>query len=141
TSAGHLDPVSDQLRSEPAIVAGLATATLGPTTPVDWQHLVDDYDRIRDLVEASIDGFDDYNRRVRQPGGFALPNNAREGDWSAMPHGRAVLTVYDVPTTELADDELVMMTIRSHDQFNTTIYDHDDRYRGILDERRVVLMS
>ncbi len=140
-SRGGMEPVADTLRSEPAIVAGLARATLGDTTPVNWQHLVDDYDRIRDLVEAAVAGFDDYNRRVRAPGGFALPNNAREGDWSSLPGGRAQLTVADVPETSLADDELVLMTIRSHDQFNTTIYDHDDRYRGIVDERRVVLLS
>ncbi len=141
TSQGRQVPVADSLRSEPAIVAGLARATLGETRPVDWQALVDDYDRIRDLVEASIAGFDEYNRRVRQPGGFALPNNARDGDFSMLPDGRARMSVAEVPTTALADDELVMMTIRSHDQFNTTIYGHDDRYRGILDERRVVLMA
>ena len=141
TSRGHLAPVADTMRSEPAIVAGLAAATLGADTPVDWRALVDDYDRIRDLIEAAVHGFDDYNRRVRAPGGFALPNNARDGDWSSLPDGRAVLTAYDVPTTRLGDGELVMMTVRSHDQFNTTIYDHDDRYRGILDERRVVLMA
>jgi molybdopterin-dependent oxidoreductase alpha subunit len=141
TSHGRMAPVADTLRSEPAIIAGLARATLGDTAPVDWQGLVDDYDRIRDLVEQVVDGFDDYNRRVRQPGGFALPNNARAGDWSSLPGGRAQMTVHEVPETSLGDDELVMMTIRSHDQFNTTIYDHDDRYRGIVDERRVVLVS
>jgi molybdopterin-dependent oxidoreductase alpha subunit len=140
-SRGGMAPVADSLRSEPAIVAGLARATLGEHTPVNWQWLVDHYDRIRDLIEASIDGFDDYNRRVRAPGGFALPNHAREGDWSSLPDGRARLSVADIPTTSLQPGELVMMTIRSHDQFNTTIYDHDDRYRGIHDERRVVLLS
>ncbi len=141
TSRGNRTPVADTLRSEPAIVAGLAAATLGPTTPVDWHDLVEDYDRIRDLIEASIEGFDDYNRRVRERGGFALPNAPRLGRFDGLPDGRARLTAYEVPTTDLAPGDLVMMTIRSHDQFNTTIYDNDDRYRGVHDERRVVFLN
>jgi molybdopterin-dependent oxidoreductase alpha subunit len=137
-SRGGMKPASDTLRSEPAIVAGLARATLddGP----DWDALVADYDRIRDLIQAAIPGFDDYNRRVRQRGGFALPNPPREGRFD-LPDGRAVLSPYPVPETHLEPGELLMMTIRSHDQFNTTVYGDDDRYRGIHDERRVVLMQ
>jgi len=138
-SQGRQKPVSGHLRSEPAIVAGLAHATLGQT-PVDWPSLADDYDRIRDLIERSIPGFDDYNRRVRAHGGFALPNPAREGRFDGLPAGRARFTAYHLPRTRLADDELVMMTVRSHDQFNTTIYGDDDRYRGVYNERRVVFM-
>jgi anaerobic selenocysteine-containing dehydrogenase len=140
TSQGTVEPVSTDLRSEPAIVAALASAVLGPTDPVDWAWLVDDYDRIRDLVEAAVVGFDDYNTRVRRDEGLELPNPARQGDFSGLPGGRARLTVAEVPTTDLPDDVLVMMTIRSHDQFNTTIYGHDDRYRGIRGDRRVVLL-
>ncbi|MBY5163388.1 FdhF/YdeP family oxidoreductase [Salsipaludibacter albus] len=141
TSRGTNTPVSDALRSEPAIVAGLASATLGAEHPVDWGWLVDDYDRIRDLVEASVAGFDDYNTRVRADEGLELANPARHGDFSSLPEGRARLSVAEVPVTDLPDDVLVMMTIRSHDQFNTTIYDHDDRYRGVRGERRVVLLN
>ncbi len=141
TSRGTLPPLSTSMRSEPAIVAGLATAVLGPTTPVDWAWLVADHDRIRDLIEASIPGFDDYNVRVRAQEGLELPNPARHGDFSVLPGGRARLTGAPVPTLALDDDVLVMMTVRSHDQFNTTIYDHDDRYRGIHGERRVILVA
>ena len=139
-SQGTMTPVSEDLRSEPVIVAGMAAATLGATTPVDWAGLVADYDRIRDLIETVVPGFDDYNRRVRQDDGFVLPNVASELDFSSLPDGRAVFTAYDVPTRDLADDELAMMTVRSHDQFNTTIYADDDRYRGVRGERRVVFL-
>lgn len=140
-SAGDLEPPSSSVRSEPAIVAKLAALTLGDTEPVDWSGLAGDYDRIRDLIEAAVAGFDDYNRRVRQPGGFELPNPPRFGDFSGLTGGRAVLTAYPLAIAETGPGELVMTTIRSHDQFNTTIYAHDDRYRGIAAERRVVLMS
>jgi len=133
-SRGNLKPVSKQLLSEPAIVAGLAKATLG----VSWDHLISDYDLIRDLVEKVIPGFDDYNQRVRQPGGFYLPNVAKTGEFL---NGRALFSQVKVPRHKLGKGEFLMMTVRSHDQFNTTIYGKDDRYRGIIDERRVVLMN
>lgn len=139
SSEGRQQPVSPHLRSEPAIVAGIAEATLG-NQPVAWADLVAAYDRIRDLIEGSVAGFDDYNRRVRGRGGFALPNAAREGRFDDVPGGRARFTAYPVPRTDIARDELVMMTVRSHDQFNTTIYGDDDRYRGVHNERRVVFL-
>ncbi len=142
-SQGKSTPASPSLRSEPAIVAGIAKATLGriPGAPaIDWDHLVADHDHVRDAIEDVVDGFDGYNVNVRRPGGFALPNPPREGRFE-LPGGRAQLAVLDIPVTELADRELVMMTIRSHDQFNTTIYGDDDRYRGILGGRRVVLVN
>ena len=138
-SRGTLPPASGHLRSEPAIVAALARATLSDEAPVDWDGLAADYDRIRDLIEAVIPGFEDYNRRVRMPGGFYLPNPVREGCFPT-PSGKARFTVHALPDHDLGDGEYLMMTIRSHDQFNTTIYGLDDRYRGIRGGRRVVFM-
>lgn len=139
SSQGVLAPPSPHLLSEPAIVAGVAQATLGSRSKIDWAHLVSDYDNIREAIEKTVPGFDDYNRRVREPGGFYLPNGAREQQFNT-PSGKAVFTVNTVPDKALRDEEYIMMTIRSHDQFNTTIYGLDDRYRGIYNERRVVMM-
>jgi molybdopterin-dependent oxidoreductase alpha subunit len=138
-SRGPLAPVSKHLRSEPAIVAGLARACL-PDSAVPWEALADDYDRIREDIAAVIPGFEDFNARVRQPGGFALPNTARERRWNT-PTGKARFTVHARPRHELAPHQLLMMTIRSHDQFNTTVYGLDDRYRGISGGRRVVFLN
>jgi molybdopterin-dependent oxidoreductase alpha subunit len=141
SSEGTLSPPSPHLLSEPAIVAGLAKATLGDRTKVDWDHLISNYDHIRDLIEAVIPGFEDYNRRVREPGGFYLPNGARKQEFNTRT-GKAHFTVVERPKpAPLAEGEYLMMTIRSHDQFNTTIYGLHDRYRGIYSERRVVLMN
>ncbi|RMF30638.1 MAG: hypothetical protein D6765_02945, partial [Bacteroidetes bacterium] len=137
-SRGHLEPASPYLLSEPAIVARLAAATL-PDSPTDWLHLVEDYDRIRDLIEKVIPGFEDYNRRVRQPGGFYLPNGAREGRFDTAV-GKARFTINPLPEWRLQPGEFLLMTIRSHDQFNTTIYGLDDRYRGIRNGRRILFM-
>ncbi len=139
-SKGALPPASDELLSEPAIVAGLARATLGDSPRIDWEGLVGDYDRIRDQIEAVIPGFEDYNRRVREPRGFALPNPPREGRFPTE-SGKAKFTVHTIPRHDLSDGEYLMMTIRSHDQFNTTVYTNDDRYRGIKQARRVVMLN
>jgi molybdopterin-dependent oxidoreductase alpha subunit len=138
-SQGRLKPASAQLLSEPKIVARLARVTLGTATTVEWEWLVEDYDRIRDAIERVIPGFEDYNLRVRGQDGFYLPNAPREGRFD-LPGGRAVFTVHPMPKQTLAPGELIMMTIRSHDQFNTTIYGLDDRYRGVHNERRVIFM-
>jgi len=138
-SGGVLNPPGPRLKSEPAIVAGLAQATLGPGSKVDWDYLVSDYDRIRDAIEKVVPGFEAYNRRLREDGGFYLPNGARKGDFRT-PSGKALFTVNELPKLEVPDGHFLMFTIRSHDQFNTTIYGLDDRYRGIYRERRVVLM-
>lgn len=140
SSRGVLPPASPHLRSEPAIVAGLARATLGSKTTVDWENLVADYDRIRDGIERVIPGFEDYNVRVRKGGGFYLPNLARVGKF-ATATGKANFTIHEIPHYQLEPGQFVMMTIRSHDQFNTTIYGLDDRYRGMHNERRVVLLN
>jgi molybdopterin-dependent oxidoreductase alpha subunit len=139
-SRGFLPPASPDLLSEPAIVARLAMATLGDRANVDWQALVADYDLIRDRISRVVPGFDDYNARVRRPGGFYLPNAARERIFNTPP-GRAVFTVHDLPRHNLAPDQFLMMTIRSHDQFNTSIYGLDDRYRGVYGGRRVVFLN
>ncbi len=139
-SRGQLAPGSPQLRSEIAIVAGLAHKVLGPRSTVDWLGLAANYDRIRDHIERVIPGFEAYNQRVRQPGGFYLPNAAREGRFET-PSERALFTAHELPHHELLPGQLIMMTIRSHDQFNTTIYELNDRYRGIQNERRVVLLN
>jgi molybdopterin-dependent oxidoreductase alpha subunit len=139
-SRGGLDPASEHLLSEPMIVARLAAATLAERSPIDFVALASNYDRIRDLIEKAIPGFDDYNRRVRAEHGFALPNGARERKW-ATGSGKAEFTVQPVPAWKLADDELLMMTIRTHDQYNTTVYELHDRYRGIHGYRRIVMMN
>ena len=139
-SRGVLPPASEHLRSETAIVAGLAMATLGSRTTVDWQGLADDYDRIREHIEHVVPGFSQYNRRARQPGGFYLPNGPREGTFPT-PSGRAKFTVHPIPQHALGDGRLLLTTLRSHDQFNTTIYGQDDRYRGIFGGRRVVFLN
>ncbi len=139
-SRGSLDPASEGLLSEPAIVAGLAKAALGATTPVDWDLLAGDYDRIRDCIERVVPGFTDFNRRIRS-GPFYLPNGPRDSRTFATPSKRAVFTRHEIPRDDLEPGQLVMMTIRTHDQFNTTIYGLDDRYRGIFNGRRVIFMN
>jgi len=139
-SRGVLEPASEHLRSEPAIVGGIAIAVLGGRTRVDWQALIDDYDRVREHIEHVVPGFSQYNRRVRQPGGFYLPNGPRDGTFTT-PTGRARFSVHPIPVHVLDDGKLLLTTIRSHDQFNTTIYGEDDRYRGIYGGRRVVFLN
>ncbi|MDB5155755.1 MAG: oxidoreductase alpha (molybdopterin) subunit [Mucilaginibacter sp.] len=141
-SKGILDPVSDDLLSENQIVCGLAKATIGNRTVVDWDKYANSYDAVRDDIEKVIPGFDDYNKRVREPGGFYLPNAPRIGKFKTEKYGdKVAFTINKLPEHKLADDEYMMTTIRSHDQFNTTIYGLDDRYRGIHNERRVIFMN
>jgi len=140
SSRGVLSPASKYLRSEVSIVCDLAAETLGDQSKVKWSSMKNDYDLIRDKIEAVIPGFDSYNKRVRQPEGFYLPNGAREGTFNTK-SGKAEFTINELPKNSLKKNEFAMMTIRSHDQYNTTIYGLDDRYRGIYNERRVVLMN
>ncbi len=141
-SRGKLTPASDQLRSEPAIVAGLAMATL-PASKVDWRALIADYDRIRDKIEAVFPEFQDFNARIRKPGGFRLPLGPTERIWHTQ-SGKAEFIRFegveeDAVTTGKA--VLKLTTIRSHDQYNTTIYGLDDRYRGVFGRRDVLFMN
>jgi molybdopterin-dependent oxidoreductase alpha subunit len=139
TSRGTLSPASDHLRSEPAIVAGIAKATLS-NSHTDWDGLVANYDRIRDSIERVIPGFERFNQRVRSPGGFELPNLIRDRVF-ATPNGKAQFTVNALPHLRLEPGQFLMMTIRSHDQYNTTIYGLEDRYRGVHHGRRVILLN
>ena len=136
---GKLAPASDELLSEPGIVAGLAKAVLGRKSNIDWDSLVSNYDLIRDAIEQVVPGFENYNERVRQPGGFYLPNPIRERKFKTD-DGKAHFSSHPLPRIELQAGEFLMMTMRSHDQFNTTIYGLDDRYRGIRNGRRVVFL-
>jgi molybdopterin-dependent oxidoreductase alpha subunit len=139
-SRGFLKPASNELLSEPAIVGRLAMTTLGNRSSINWEALIADYDLIRDHIERVVPGFDDYNVRVRQPGGFHLPSPPRQRIFNT-PSGRAVFTVHALPHHDLQTDQYLMMTMRSHDQFNTSIYGLDDRYRGIHNGRRVVFLN
>ncbi|HVZ37108.1 MAG TPA: FdhF/YdeP family oxidoreductase [Polyangiaceae bacterium] len=138
-SRGVLPPASDRLLSETQIVARLATATLGTRTRVEYRELAENYERIRDIIAEIVPGFADFNRRVEAPGGFSLANTARERAFAPL-GGRARFTVQAVPDLELAPGQLLLSTIRSHDQFNTTVYDLNDRYRGVYGHRRVLFM-
>ncbi len=139
-SKGMLKPVSEDLLSEPVIVCRLAKATLGDQSVVNWDKYEKDYDNIRDDIEKVIKGFDNYNEQVRKKGGFYLPNGNRIREFDTK-EKKAIFSVTELYVPFIADDELMMMTIRSHDQFNTTIYGLDDRYRGVYNERRVVFMN
>ncbi len=139
-SRGHLDPCSDRTLSETAIVANLANFTLKKSN-TDWINLTSHYDLIRDKIEATIPGFKDYNKRVRVQGGFYLPNNARENNFEPTKTGKANFSINKPSEIELEKNQFMMMTIRTHDQYNTTIYGLNDRYRGVLNERRVVFMN
>ena len=139
-STGGLQPASADLRSEPSIIASIAEMTLG-TAQLEWSSLVEDYDRIRDLMEASLKGFENYNERVRQPNGFSLPNPPRDEQMFDTPSGKAAFTSHDLPNVGIAQDHYVLMTLRSHDQYNTTIYGLHDRYRGVHGRRRVLFMN
>jgi molybdopterin-dependent oxidoreductase alpha subunit len=139
-SQGVLPPASEHLKSEPSIVAGIAQATLGSRATTNWQALIADYDRIREHIEHVVPGFTQYNQRVRQAGGFYLPNGPRDGKFTTK-SGKAQFTVHPIPAHDLNAGELLLTTIRSHDQFNTTIYGENDRYRGIENGRRVVFLN
>ncbi|WP_030154910.1 FdhF/YdeP family oxidoreductase [Glycomyces sp. NRRL B-16210] len=140
-SRGRVAPLSPHMRSEVAIVAGLARAVLGEGDTVPWEDLAADYDRIRDRIERVVPGFTDYNARARLPGGFTLPHAPRDERVFPTATGRANFTVNPVTSPEAGPGRLLLQTIRSHDQFNTTIYGLDDRYRGIHQGRRVVLVN
>jgi molybdopterin-dependent oxidoreductase alpha subunit len=139
-SHGKLDPASPHLLSEPQIIARTAAATLKGRSSVPWLGMGRDYDLIRDRIERVVPGFEGFNQRVRQPGGFYLPNNARELKWDTAT-GKANFATHALSCVQPAEGQLVLQTFRSHDQFNTTVYGLNDRYRGIGNERRVVFMN
>src|SRR5216110_3228167 len=139
-SRGHGEPASQHLLSEPAIVAGLAKATLGSRSTVDWDGLVANYDRIRNRIERVVPGFENFNARIRKDV-FYLPNDARDRRKFNNPEGKAKFSISQLTPPNLAPDQYLMTTVRSHDQFNTTIYGLDDRYRGVYNGRRVIFMN
>jgi len=139
-SHGRLAPASPRLRSEVTIVCGLAARTLGDRAPVDWLSYVDDYDRIRDRISRTVPGCADYNRKIRQEGGFVLPHGPRDSRTFPTASGRLEITVNELEWPRVPAGRLLLQTVRSHDQFNTTIYGLDDRYRGIRRGRRVVFV-
>jgi molybdopterin-dependent oxidoreductase alpha subunit len=137
-STGRLTPASDQLRSEVAIVCELARAVLGDDLP--WRDFTDDYRIIRARIGAIVPGFEDYEARLDQPGGFVLPHPPRDSRTFGTPSGKARFTVNEISAPAAPAGRLLLQTVRSHDQYNTTIYGRDDRYRGIHDGRRVVFV-
>ena len=139
-SKGMLQPPSENLKSEPEIVGSIAHAYFKGNHPVDWLNLSTDYTSIRTKLEEVISDFKGLEEKSKGSG-FYLPNNVRKLDFSKLPNGKAQFSNCSLPTHQLQQDEFLMMTIRSHDQFNTTIYGMNDRYRGIFNERRVVLMN
>ncbi|MBV8928579.1 MAG: FdhF/YdeP family oxidoreductase [Mycobacteriaceae bacterium] len=140
-SRGGLHPPSDQVRSEVAIICGLARALFGTQHPVPWEQFRDDYDSIRDAIAAVVPGCADYNRRVRQPDGFQLPHPPRDAREFPTNTGKANFAVNPLQWVPVPPGRLVLQTIRSHDQYNTTIYGLDDRYRGVTGGRRVVFVN
>lgn len=139
-SKGIFQPASEHLRSEPWIVAQLAKATLGDKATVDWDKMVANYDNIRDSIGRVVRGCEDYNARIRKPGGFYMDNPPHEGKFETD-SGKARFTASKLEVKKLEPGQLFLTTIRSHNQFNTTIYDYSDRYRGIEGERRIVLLN
>jgi molybdopterin-dependent oxidoreductase alpha subunit len=140
-SKGTLAPSSTDLMSEVAIICHLAAATLKDKTTVDWMGCCANYDLIRDHIEHVVPGFDNYNKRVREPGGFYLPNAVRDKQEFHTKTKKANFFVHPFPKYDLLPGQLLMMSVRSHDQFNTTIYGQNDRYRGIFGGRRVIFMN
>lgn len=139
-SRGRLAPAGEALLSEPAIVARLARAVLGSGSVVPWEELSADYGRIRDRIARVVPGFEDFNARVARPGGFALPHAPRDERRFPTATGKANFTAAPVEYPQLPEGRLLLQTLRSHDQYNTTVYGLDDRYRGIRNGRRVVLV-
>ena len=139
-SRGTLPPASPALRSEVAIVCGLARRVLGPDDPTPWEALAADYATVRDRISRVVPGFENFERRAARPGGFVLPHPPRDELRFPTPSGKALFTVNPVEVLRVPAGRLVLQTVRSHDQFNTTIYGMDDRYRGIHAGRRVVFV-
>ncbi|MFF3058557.1 FdhF/YdeP family oxidoreductase [Streptomyces sp. NPDC057909] len=140
-SRGNLTPASPHLLSEPAIVARLARAVLGPESTTDWEEFEKDYTMIRDRISRVVPGFENFNARVAHPGGFTLPHPPRDSRRFPTATGKANFTAAPVEYPELPEGRLLLQTLRSHDQYNTTIYGLDDRYRGITGGRRVVMVN
>lgn len=140
SSRGRLEPAGSQLLSEPAIVARLARRVLGRESATPWEEFEQDYATIRDRIARVVPGFEDFNARVARPGGFALPHAPRDSRSFPTATGKANFTAAPVEYPTAPEGRLLLQTLRSHDQYNTTVYGLDDRYRGIKNGRRVVLV-
>ncbi|MCO4273115.1 FdhF/YdeP family oxidoreductase [Pseudarthrobacter sp. HLT3-5] len=140
-SRGTVEPVAPGLLSEVAIVSRLAEKVVGNSVQADWAGFEKDYDLIRDHISHVVSGCEDYNRKIRQDGGFVLPNGPRDSRTFTTPTGKAMLTVNELEHVERPAGTLILQSMRSHDQFNTTIYGNNDRYRGIKKGREVVFVS
>ncbi len=140
-SRGSLHPPSDQVRSEVEIVCQLARTVLGAQHPVPWERFAEDYDAVRDAIAAVVPDCADYNRKVRQPDGFQLPHPPRDAREFHTDTGKANFAVNPLQWVPVPPGRLVLQTLRSHDQYNTTIYGLDDRYRGVKGGRRVVFVN
>lgn len=140
TTRGILEPASEHLRSEPWIVGKLARAVLKAKTSVDWEAMISNYDVIRNRIARCVSGCENYNEKVRRPGGFYMPNPPRDGVFPTET-GKALFKASKLEKIDLQPGQLLMTTIRAHDQFNTAIYELRDRYRGINGSRRVILMN
>lgn len=140
STKGILEPCSDKLLSEVAVVCNIAHATLKERSKINWLQYKDDYNLVREDIQEVVEGFQDYNEKLKQPSGFYLPNGARERKFKTKT-GKANFSLNKLPEWKLKGSELIMMTIRSHDQFNTTIYGLNDRYRGVFNERRIIFMN
>ncbi len=141
TTQGRLEPVSEHLLSEPVIVARMAIATLGSDHVIDWKSMAEDYDLIRDRISRVLPGFEDFNARLKTKNGFVLPNPPRDTRSFATDIGLARFTVSPLEYLTPPEGHLILQTMRSHDQYNTTFYGLDDRYRGISNGRRVILIN
>jgi molybdopterin-dependent oxidoreductase alpha subunit len=142
-SVGRNEPASPQLRSEPWIVCRIAEATLGSRpegSRIDWDAMAEDYTVIRRHIGHVVPGCDAYDEKVKRPGGFVLPHPPRDTRTFDTPSGRAEFGVSPLEVLEVPEGRLLLQTLRSHDQFNTTIYGHDDRYRGLAGGRHVVMV-
>ncbi len=140
-SRGRLEPADPDLHSEVAIVCEIAKRTVGAVGAIDWDAMRGDYRRIRGHIERVVPGFDNFEQRIATPGGFALPNGPRDARQFATDDGKAHFTTNPIEVLHLEPGRLILQTIRSHDQFNTTIYGLNDRYRGISAGRRVVFVN
>ncbi|MDO7887313.1 FdhF/YdeP family oxidoreductase [Hymenobacter cheonanensis] len=136
---GVLAPISDQMLSEVAIISAVAIATLGDRLKGDWVAMTENYDLIREHISHVVPGFEDFNEKLRRPGGFYLPNGPRDRKFKTADQ-KAHFSVTKLEKTPLAPGQLILTSLRAHDQFNTTVYENNDRYRGVFGERRVLFM-
>ncbi|WP_166980094.1 FdhF/YdeP family oxidoreductase [Paramicrobacterium fandaimingii] len=140
-SKGTLEPVAPNLLSEVSIVTRMARAVLGESSPIDWAHFEHDYDSIRDRIARVVPGCDDFNKKVRAPGGFDLPHGPRDSRTFPTETGKAQFAVNELRTIDVPPGRLLLQSLRSHDQFNTTIYSNNDRYRGVKNGRHVIFAN